>query len=109
LVIDGKGQLASFEKDLAGTTFLTELKTILAYLEYAANGNLLPKTKMRDLTPAKDPVKEYEVKSKHLRVYFIQQSDGKLVIMGGQKNNQKKDIKKFRALKAHWLKQINSL
>ena len=66
----------------------------------------LPKTKFRELKGNKDKVKEYEFKSKHLRIYAIQQKNGKIVIMGGYKNTQTKDINTFRALKMQYLNSL---
>ena len=84
--------------------YLSELKMIFAYMEMVANLRLLPKTKMRDLTPRNDTVKEYELKTKHLRVYFIhQEQTGKVVILGGFKNTQLNDLKRFRAIKSEYL------
>ena len=51
-------------------------------------------------------VKEYEFKSKHLRVYAIQQINGKIIVLGGFKNNQKEDINKFRSLKKQYLDSL---
>ncbi|GAF02480.1 hypothetical protein [Saccharicrinis fermentans] len=84
-----------------------ELNSIYSLIEDVANNKLLPKTKFRDISISKkDTVKEYEFKSKHLRVYPIKASNGKIIIMGGYKNNQKKDIKKFRSIKSEYVKTL---
>ncbi len=88
LVIDGAGQLDNFENDLNDTTYQSEFKTLLAYMEYLGNNGTLPKTKFRDVTPKGEKVKEFEFKSKHLRIYTIQKTNGKIIILGGYKNNQ---------------------
>ncbi len=44
-------------------------------------------------------LKEYEFKSKHLRIYVMKVKHGKLVVLGGTKNAQKKEIKRFRSIK----------
>lgn len=107
LFIDERGQLDEFEKDLADTTYLSEYNTLLTYMEYFGDGKRLPGTKCKDITQAKDIIKEYEFKSKHLRVYAIQLIKKKLVIIGGYKNSQPQDIKKFRSLKKHFLLSQN--
>jgi hypothetical protein len=99
LVIDGEGQLDIFEKDLADTTYKSEFKTLLTYMEYLGNNGSLPKTKFRDVTPKGEKVKEYEFKSKHLRIY---------VILGGYKSSQDKDFIKFRSLKKQFLSSLNN-
>lgn len=87
--------------------YFSELKTAFAYMEMVANLKMLPKEKIRDLTPQNDTVKEYELKTKHLRIYFIHQKQkGKIIILGGYKNTQSKDIEKFRAIKMQFLKNL---
>ncbi len=103
-----KGQLTEFEQSLKGTNYEIELKTILAYMSFLSNLNGLPKTKFKDITPDKEEVKEYEFKSKHLRIYCIKKPNGKIVILGGYKNNQPSDIIKFRSLKQQYLKSLKS-
>ena len=103
LFIDGEGQLDSFEKDLDGTTYQSEFKTLLTYMEYLGNNKSLPKTKFRDVTPKGEKIKEYEFKSKHLRIYAIQKPKGKIIILGEYKTNQDKDFIKFRSLKRQLL------
>lgn len=102
LVIDGKGQLDIFESILEAK-YKSEFKSLLVYMEFIANNCTLPNTKFREITPTKEKVKEYEFKSKHLRIYAIQKMNGKIIILGGYKNAQKKDIKRFRALKKQYL------
>ena len=85
-----------------------ELYAIYSLMEDVADNKLLPKEKFRDITiNKKEKFKEYEFKSKHLRVYAIKAPDGKVVIMGGYKNRQKKDIKKFRSIKNKYIKTLS--
>lgn len=96
--------LDEFERQASGNSqYLNELAMLYAYMEYVANGVSLPSTKFRDLTPKKEIVKEYELKTKHLRLYLIKNQNGKIVVMGGFKNNQAHDIPKFRKLKRAYL------
>ncbi|MBO4417207.1 MAG: hypothetical protein J5801_03690 [Bacteroidales bacterium] len=71
-----------------------------------ANNRTLPKTKFRDVTPAKERVKEYEFKDGNIRIYGISTFGGKIIIMGGYKNRQTKDFRAFRSLKKQYLKQL---
>jgi len=103
LEINGTGQLDAFEQSLRGSTYEGEFRQMLAYMEYVANNRSLPLTKFRDITPDKDPVKEYEFKSRHLRIYACRIPGGKLIILGGRKTGQKKDITRFRSLKKQYL------
>jgi hypothetical protein len=110
LEIDGVGQLMAFEQMLQETDkrFISEFRTLLTYMEYVSNGNSLPETKFRDVTPDGERVKEYEFKSKHLRVYAIKKEGGKLIILGGFKTTQKADFRRFRSLKQQYLNSMGS-
>ncbi|HEY4287568.1 MAG TPA: hypothetical protein VGN00_10765 [Puia sp.] len=108
LVIDGAKQLETFEKSLVDTSYLSEYKTILKYIEYLANGNSLPQKKFRHLKGVKDGIPEHEFKSKHLRIYAIQLPSKKVIVLGGYKNNQDPDITKFRSIKATFLESLKT-
>ncbi len=87
--------------------FASELDTIQSRLEDIANGKLLPKNKFRDITPKKIKQKEYEIKTHNLRIYLTKlDNQGKLIIFGGQKNSQQKDINKFRRIKRDFFNTI---
>lgn len=58
------------------------------------------------LSDGKDGIREYEFKSKHLRVYALAKPDGKIVVMGGKKKTQRKDINRFRELKKQIIKYL---
>lgn len=104
LVVDDKVQFEDFEADLLGNKqYCSELKTIVAYMEAVANNKSVPSTKFKDITPEKETVKEYEFRSKHLRIYAIKKENGKIIILGGFKKNQSKDFIKFRSLKKQYL------
>lgn len=108
LLIDGVGQLNAFEEMIATNyaQYLSELRTMLSYIEYAANGNTLPHTIIKDVTPSGVTVREYEFKSKHLRVYAIKKANGKVIVLGGLKTTQKNDFKRFRSLKKQYLNSL---
>ncbi|RYD83144.1 MAG: hypothetical protein EOP53_01705 [Sphingobacteriales bacterium] len=106
LIIDGRKVLDEYMASLKGTTYESELGNIIKYIEHASNGNSLPKTKMRKYQGNKDGVTEYEYKSKHLRVWAIQQPNKKIIIFGGFKNNQAKDESSFRNLKKQFLESL---
>lgn len=106
LEVNNQKQLDDFETELSDTTYISEYKTLLTYMEFVANNKTLPNTKFKDITPKKEKVKEYEFKSKHLRIYAIQQTNGKIIVLCGFKNNQKEDINKFRSLKKQYLESL---
>jgi putative component of toxin-antitoxin plasmid stabilization module len=80
-----------------------QLITVISRMNDIANLRMLPKEKFRDITPKKQTIKEYEIKTKDLRVYFIKDELGNLVLIGGKKNSQPEDIKRFRAIKKAYL------
>jgi putative component of toxin-antitoxin plasmid stabilization module len=94
LTIYKHGVLNEFENDLKDTTYLTEYKTILAYMNFYSNNNRLPKTKFRMIEKGL-----YEFKTKHLRIYCTSMHDGSIVILCGYKNEQDEDITKAKKLK----------
>lgn len=99
LLDEGKGCLEVLEKSLSDTTYQSELVTIIAYMDKVANLHSLPETKFRDITPQGEKIREYEFKSKHLRVYAVQKPGGKVVVLGGFKTTQSADILAMRRLK----------
>ncbi len=88
-------------------TWEDQLVALISRLNDVANLKLLPKQKFRDITPKKEKVSEYEIKSHNLRVYFIKDTNGNIVLLGGKKSSQPEDIKKFREIKKRYLKSIN--
>ena len=80
-----------------------QLVTVIARMNDIANLRMLPKEKFKDITPEKQAVREYEIKTKDLRVYFIKDELGNVVLIGGKKNSQPEDIKRFRAIKKAYL------
>jgi putative component of toxin-antitoxin plasmid stabilization module len=100
---NGYCPLDEFCEKIENTSYASELRTIFTYMDLIANNNTLPHTKFKDLTSKKDKYKEYEFKSKHLRVYvFHDAKSGKVVVCGGMKTEQKSDIKYFRNLKKQY-------
>lgn len=106
LSINGIGQLDAFEADLKDTTYLPEYRTLLAYINFYAENGTLPSNKMKDITPQKETVKEYEFRTKHLRIYAVHGEAGKLILLCGYKNSQDKDIRKFRSLKERYFQSV---
>ena len=104
LVIDGFCPYDEFCKLIEGEGNLRKQLIGIAHtMNEVANRRSLPKEKFRDITPEKDLVREYEFKKGDLRVYAIKDVAGHIVILGGKKNSQKKDIRSFRAIKQRYL------
>jgi len=98
------GVLDVYESNLEDK-YKSSFRGMTALMNRVANLQSLPEEKFRDITPDKEIVKEYEIKYQDLRVYLIKIANGKLILLGGFKNNQDSDLKKFRALKRQFLEK----
>ena len=67
----------------------------------------LPPAKFKILKrDKKDSHIDYEIKTKSFRVYLIKDKKlGKIIVLGGFKKNQPKDIKKLRSIKKSYFNQ----
>lgn len=109
LTIDGKCQYEKFEEQITQEgSYEHELDQLqLRFQEVAEMIRPINKEKFRDITPQKEKVKEYEAKTKNLRVYLIhQENKGRIIIFAGRKNTQKKDIRKFRSIKNQYINTL---
>lgn len=105
LVVNGVAPFDTFVSQL-DEKYRSELRTIYAHMQFVADLKALPKTKFHPYSDGKDGVREYEFKSKHLRVYAIEQAGGQIIIIGGFKSNQRKDQVEFRRLKNGYLQSL---
>lgn len=105
LLVNNKCEYDEFEEQVqTESSYSTELVTIQTRLQDIADGKLLPKEKFRNITPKKEMVKEYEIKTRHLRVYlFHEEKTGKVIVCGGKKITQLKDMNHFRRIKKEYL------
>jgi putative component of toxin-antitoxin plasmid stabilization module len=87
----------------------SELNTIQARMQLVSDLKSMPKEKFKDITPAGDAIKEYEIKTPNLRVYiFHEHLKGRIVVCGGKKGSQASDIKHFRNIKKEYFKSLNA-
>jgi len=107
LVVNNHCEYDEFEKQIIlEASYSSELRTIQARLQDVAELRLLPKEKFRNITPKKETVKEYEIKTRHLRVYlFHEDKTGRVIVCGGKKGSQQADIKRLRRIKKEYFKQ----
>jgi len=105
LLVNNSCEYDEFERQIeTESSYRSELITIQARLQDVADGKLLPKEKFRNITPKKDLIKEYEIKTRHLRVYlFHEEKTGRVIVCGGKKITQQKDINHFRRIKKEYL------
>lgn len=103
LEVDGSCQFLDFCAEIEQDGNLKkQLATVMARMDQIANMQLLPVQKFRDITPKRETVKEFEIKTPDLRIYLIKEA-AHIVILGGKKNTQGGDIKKFRSIKQRYL------
>jgi len=108
LIINDLPVLEQFELYLTGTTYLTEVRSLLTYIEHFANGGNIGK-KCKILKGGNKKVTEYEFISKHLRLYGIQMPGKKLIIYGGIKRqaDSSDNITAFRLICYEYLDTLN--
>ncbi len=102
LMINGKCEFDEFiSKINSEGTYTNELDQIQAHLEDLGNNNPIPHNKFKELQrDKKDNVKDFELRTNHLRVYIIRERQrDKLIILAGKKTTQKTDIKRLRKIK----------
>ena len=104
LLVNNRCEYDDFESQIKTEgSYSSELVTIQTRLHEIADGKLLPKEKFRNITPKKELVKEYEIKTRHLRVYlFHEEKTGRVIVCGGKKITQQKDINRFRRIKKEY-------
>jgi putative component of toxin-antitoxin plasmid stabilization module len=105
LLVNGTCEYDDFEKEIEKDgNYKSELNTIIARMHEIADLKSLPKEKFRELKP-KSVNTEYEIKTKHLRVYlFHDKNTGRVIVCGGKKGTQQSDIKHFRNIKKEYFK-----
>lgn len=110
LVVDGKCPFDEFESSLE-QQYKPEIESIYSYMQDVADLKLLPENKFHfydkdKKQKLKDGVREFEFKSRHLRVYGITKPNGKIIITGGTKAKQKIEQNYFRKLKNQYLASL---
>ena len=75
-----------------------QLDNAIAIMERHAQGHALSPKKFKKISTSKDPVNEYVVKTKDLRIYLFRDKDGAIVVSGGKKSTQRSDINRFKNL-----------
>ena len=106
--IDGKYLFDEFyEKFQHDSLFKTEILQIETRILTIAEGNqqILPPSKFKQLKRDKsDPYVDYEIKTKHYRLYVFRDKLNRIIVLGGKKTTQEKDLKKFRKIKKDYFK-----
>lgn len=103
LFIDGVCQYDEFcEQIKKDGNLKKQLVGVMNNMNQVAQMRRLPKEKFRDITPAREAVKEFEIKKGDIRIYVIK-DDGHIVVLAGKKGSQDEDIKLFRSIKKRYM------
>lgn len=90
------------------STCSDELDIIQTVMLEIADKQEIPPSRFKKLKRnKKDKIIDYEIKTPNLRVYcFIIPDTGNIVVLGGKKGTQKKDIEKLRKIKKAYINQL---
>lgn len=110
LIVDDVCPFDEFEKGLE-EQYKSEIATIYRYMQEVADLRSLPESKFHfydsfQKKSKRGGVREFEFKSKHLRVYGITKPNGKIIITGGTKSKQVQEQNEFRKLKNQYLASL---
>lgn len=65
--------------------------------------NMLPPKKYKQLKrPKKDKYVDYELKTNNLRLYFFREDNNRILVLGGFKKDESKNLSKFRLIKNNY-------
>ncbi len=106
LLINGKCEFDLFIEQIKKEgSYINELDQIQAHLEDLGNNRPVPHNKFKELyRDKKDNIKDFELRTNHLRVYVIKEKQrDKLIILAGKKTTQVKDIKRMRKIKKDYI------
>jgi hypothetical protein len=108
LVSNGRNEFEEFVEQIKTEgTHGTDLAKAISIVETASNLQRMPKGKWRELYDDKLPCKLYEAKSNIIRIYlFHQEHKGRVIVMAGKKDDQEKDIKRFKRIVKTYLNHV---
>ena len=111
LVIDGRCPFDEFVEGLE-VQYRSEMAGIYHYMQDVADLKSVSDKKFhfydkKEKKKRIDGVREFEFKSKHLRVYGITKLNGKIIITGGTKAKQIIEQNEFRRLKDLYLASLS--
>lgn len=106
LLVNGESLIQKFslkvEKD---GNLIKSLVTAFKTIEHSCNDFRLPSNKWKVISDSKLPCKLYEAKKGDIRVYLFQDTTGRVIVSGGLKGNQKKDIARIKKIITDYFNQ----
>ncbi|MDP1726590.1 MAG: hypothetical protein Q8M15_07380 [Bacteroidota bacterium] len=114
LYINGKSPFAEFcDGVYKAGNYEEEIDKIEAWIDIHSEGQELPDGSIKPLgRDAKDPYKDFEFRTKHIRVYFFRDEEtGDIIVLGGMNDKKEKDknLAKMRAIKMEYFKNKSKL
>jgi len=106
LRVDGVGAMDEFIKKFAVGNTRKDVIRITSTMEQVSKRLSMPYTKWHPLKGSAGTVREYEAKAGDLRLYAVQIHPGYIIVLGGTKGNQDRDIRRLRSLKDSYLKAL---
>jgi hypothetical protein len=109
-MLEAKGEAVSYQgefekyEDALPPRYKASCARIVGNMNRVSNMQNLPLSKYKEVTPAKESVKEYEYKYEDLRAWTIKTPYGQLILHGGFKSTQPEGFRAFRSLKEKYLK-----
>ncbi len=98
LEIDGYCEFDDYEVNVR-VNYDSQMNSIYHRMDSLSRGEKLPPKQFRILKGGLKNVTECEIKTDNLRVYYyIDKKDGNIIIIGGYKKGQEKDINRFRGI-----------
>lgn len=97
LSADGKCPFTEFCNTIEGEgNYTVYLDNIWSIMNWMSEGKTLAEGMVKPIKGGSN--NEFEIRKGPLRVYFIKEPEGHIVITGGKKTNQKKDIPRFQRI-----------
>ena len=107
LFINKRCDFDKFYSEIYNSNLKPQLIQIITRLKTISEGNqhTLPKQKFHQLKRDKsDKFIDYEIKTKNLRLYFFKDNDSRIIVLGGKKKEQVKDLDRMRKIKKEYFK-----
>lgn len=104
LVINNKDEFDKFEKKYGTKQYRSELRIIGSAIDQMSAGRQLAKSRLKKIHGVDAG---YEIRTKSLRVYFLEiEAENLFICLGGLKKNQKNDISRFTKISKALQKEL---
>ena len=98
-----------YEEQNKDAKHASELRFILSQMDYMAETDaIFPKEKFNSIKQGKNVI-GYEFKKNELRVYCLKPASNVVVVFGGYKKNQEKDVKRLQRIAEEVKDEIEEL